>query len=120
MWWIAVAVLVAAWNGSGCTAVMPAARTPETRIIAAKENPIAAYRKSLSVAIKMGTAITQADAERLFWQGQLHNAVVLTGEVRAAGELSQVKITATLLPNKLVFGSFTEPDDFVALYNSTH
>lgn len=117
-WGLMFSLAWSALTSTGCTSMMPAARTPETRIIHTREVPILAYRKSLSTAIAMGTAITQADQQALVWQGTLRNVVVLTGEVRTNQEGSIITVTATILPNKLAIGSFTEPDEFVRAYST--
>jgi hypothetical protein len=118
MWGVLFGLAWTALTTGGCTSMMPAAKVPETRMIHTADHPQAVYRKALSTAIAMGTAIQVANEHSRVFQGTLHNAVVLTGEVTEEKRGGVIKITATVLPNKLAFGALTEADDFVRAYNA--
>ena len=108
---LAFALAMQALN-TGCTSFMTGSREPVVRAIDLPgHHPAVSYSQALRVAHGMGMTITSHDAPRQF-QGQLHNAVQMSVTVEKQGLGSRVLVYANLLSNKVVFGRFTEADDF--------
>ena len=101
---------------TGCSSMMPAASKPEIRQLVVRENADQAYGRALHAALRMGASMTQQNSQTRFFSAQLHNAVVLNVLVTPKGQGALVEAQGTLLPNKLVLGSLTEVDDFMAAY----
>jgi len=101
---------------TACSSLMPAATKPELRQLHVTDDPDHAYQRALRTALGMGASITQQNHQTRFLSAQLHNAVVLNVLVMPKGEGARIDVQGTVLPNKLVLGSFTEVDDFIAAY----
>ncbi|MGE3350056.1 MAG: hypothetical protein AB7I35_21720 [Ramlibacter sp.] len=101
---------------TACSSLMPAATKPELRQLHVADDPDHAYQRALRTMLGMGALITQQNPQTRFLSAQLHNAVVLNVLVMPKGQGSRIDVQGTVLPGKLVLGSFTEVDDFLAAY----
>jgi len=101
---------------TSCSSLMPAATKPEMRQLRVAEDADQAYQRALRTALGMGASITQQNPQTRFLSAQLHNAVVLNVLVMPKGDGVRIDVQGTVLPNKLVLGSFTEVDDFITAY----
>lgn len=101
---------------TSCSSLMPAAHTPELRQLRVTDAPDHVYQRALRAVLGMGASITQQNPQTRFLSAQLHNAVVLNVLVMPRGQGAQIDVQGTVLPNKLVLGSFTEVDDFLAAF----
>jgi len=101
---------------TSCSSLMPATSKPEIRQLRVADHPDDAYHRALRAVLSLGASITQQNPQTRFLSAQLHNAVVLNVLIMPKGEGSRIDVQGTVLPNKLVLGSFTEVDDFIAAY----
>ena len=112
-------VLGAAWlllSSGGCTSMMRASKVPEVRTLSVTDTPDVAYAKAKRVAVaRMGMVLQTADPAEHLFQGVLKNAVLMTVEVLPNGAGSLVKASATVMGNKIAFGSLTEHEEFINL-----
>ena len=106
-------LLWTALTRGGCASMMVGACTPEVRQLQGPHAPPVAPRTALSMAVARGTTIIQGDQARGLFPGTRHTAVPLTVETTPAGPGALVKVTASLLPNKVAGGAFTAADDCI-------
>lgn len=98
---------------TACTALM--SQEPVRRSTMLALPPDIAYRRAVRAMAQLGGQVTTADATSGVLSATVHNAATLTVVVLPTAEGSTVEVTGTLLPNKVVVGRFTEPDDYVTL-----
>ncbi|HYN63690.1 MAG TPA: hypothetical protein VES36_03720 [Candidatus Limnocylindrales bacterium] len=101
---------------TSCSSTMPAASKPEIRQLRVEDHPDHAYHRALHAAFRMGASITQQHSQTRFLSAQLHNAVVRNVLVTPKGQGALVDVQGMVLPNKVVFGAFTDVDDFLAAF----
>src|SRR5712692_1821637 len=97
---------------AGCSALLPQAHTPEVRQVLVTDQPDLAYTKAVRALAAMGGEIVQNDRQARMLQSRLHNAVILSVSVRPSDQGTLLVAQGTVLPNKVVVGSFTEVEDF--------
>lgn len=103
----------------GCAGFMrPEAYNPVTRSISVKDNYDTAYSKSIRSIASLGSEIISQDKNSGTISAKVHNAVLLNVIVSKNGNGATIDATGSVMPGKIVFGSFTEVDDFITTYQS--
>lgn len=103
--------MLAVWALGGCaTSLM--GRVPIERSLTLPTSPAEAYVHAAQTFTRFGGHLQVADPHSRLLAGTVHGAVALTVHVDAT---STVVVTAALLPGKLVVGSLTEADEYLAL-----
>lgn len=87
-------------------------RAPVERSTVLALPPATAYTRAVQTFARMGGQVQVADAQSRVVSGLVHGAVVLTITVDAQ---STVTVTGTLVPGKVVMGTFDEVDTYMAL-----
>ena len=96
---------------SGCaTSLM--SRGPVERSVILPASHADAYTHATQTFTRMGGQLQVVDAQNGVFAGIVHGAVALTVRVDPQ---SMVHVTAMLVPGKVVMGSLTEADDYLAL-----
>jgi hypothetical protein len=96
-----------------CSKVMD--KGPKVQSVVLADSPGNAYRRAVSAMALLGGRITTADPLHGVISAEVHNAVILTVELLPVPEGTKVNVVGTLLPNKLVVGSFDEVDQYITL-----
>jgi len=96
---------------TGCMSSLMS-QAPVTQQVARPGSPQAVYQQAVVAYTKMGGQVQYADAQARVIAGVVHQAVQLNVRV---DDDSIVYVTGHLLPGKLVVGSVTEIQDYVAL-----
>jgi hypothetical protein len=85
---------------------------PQTRTFPFPGPPQEAYAFALQAFVKMGGQPQALDAQTRLIAGTVHGAVYLTVTIDPQ---SVIQVTGHLVPGKMVMGSLTEVDDYLAL-----
>jgi hypothetical protein len=96
-----------------CSAMMD--KGPKVQSVVLAEAPGQAYGRAVSAMALLGGRITTADPLHGVISAEVHNAVLLTVHLVPVPEGTRVNVVGTLLPNKLVVGSFDEVDQYMTL-----
>jgi multidrug efflux pump subunit AcrA (membrane-fusion protein) len=92
--------------------MMPREPISKTRVL--QESPDAAYQRAARVLAQMGGELTFANPQSRMLSAKLKGVVVLTVQVQPTEGGASVEATGTLVPGKVVLGSLTEVDDYLA------
>jgi hypothetical protein len=99
------------WFMAGCaTSLM--AHAPITRSTVLAAPPAEAFQRASLVFTHMGGQVQMYDAPQRRLSGLVHGAVLMTIAVDAQ---SKVDATGVLVPGKVVLGSLTEVDEYLAM-----
>lgn len=96
---------------AGCaTSLMGQAPVQRTAVLPV--SPAIAYSQAAQTFARMGGQVHVADPQSRMLSGVVHGAVVLNVTVDSQ---SKIDVTGTLVPGKMVLGSLTEVDEYMAL-----
>jgi hypothetical protein len=95
--------------------LMEGSRVPDTTTFVVPLTHERAYQRAVRAAMAIGTTLSLAQAPDLL-QGTVQNAALLTVRLTSTQNGTQLDVSATILPNKLVIGAFTTTRDFQQAY----
>ncbi len=102
---------------TGCAALMPTPPqyAPQTAAVQLTAAPDLAYKQAYMALVGMQGQITSSDPALRHIAAVVKGAVLMHVTVEGQGHGSLVTIRGSILPNKIVFGEFTEVQDYASL-----
>lgn len=114
VWSASVMMTIVGLLGGCATSLM--SREPIRQTVMVQESADAAYVRATRAMARMPGAVpTMANAQARVLSATVNTVVVLNVLVEPVGTAARVEVVGTLLPDKLVLGSFDEVSKYIAL-----